>query len=123
MRQSMVAAVPPRAAPPLVALVLALAAASGCVQSKQTKALQAAEAEKELAATTVRQSSITMIRNGGLAGLHTEATVDGGKLSYSFVPRRACAAGQTCPPATDSASGAIAQSVAADLFAKVVSEG
>lgn len=123
MRPSIFAVVRPRAIPPVVALALALAATGGCVPSKKTEALRAAEAEKELAASTVRQSFITVLRTGGLAGLETVARVDGAKLTYATVTRRACAGGQACTAPTDTASGAIAESVANDLFAKVVGEG
>ena len=126
MRQSIFAAVSPRAARPVLALAvaaLAMGATTGCVQSHATKKAQAAAAEKELEASTLRQSYITVLRTGGLAGLETEATVDGAKLTYAIVTRRACATGQACTAPTDAASGAIAESIASELFAKVVSEG
>jgi hypothetical protein len=123
MRLSIFAAAPLRVARPVVALTLALAAASGCVKSRQTVALETAAAEKELEATTLRQSHITVLRTGGISGLETEATVDGAKLTYAIVTRRACATGQACAPPTDAASGGIAEGIASDLFHKVVSEG
>jgi hypothetical protein len=123
MRQSIFAAVSPRSARVVVASALALVAAAGCVQSNATKRAQAAAAEKELEASTLRQSYVTVLRTGGLAGLETEATVDGSKLTYAIVTRRACATGQACSAPTDAASGAIAESIASELFARVVSEG
>jgi hypothetical protein len=104
----------------LIALTLALAALGGCHRKRPATPEEARRAQD---AALLRQSTITVLRTGGLAGLETEATVDGAKMTYATVTRRACATGQSCPPPTDIASGAITQAAALDLFARIEAEG
>lgn len=133
MHPSLAAARPPRGTRPStaprtgarlgLALALAAAATAGCHRTNETPAARAAREQEEHIAATLRQSSITVLRTGGIAGLETEATVDGSKLTYAIVTRRACATGQSCAAPTDAASGAIAASTARDLFARIEGEG
>lgn len=111
--------------PVLLALAIAVAAtaAAGCQHNREAKAAEEAREEEARAAATLRESSITVLRTGGLAGLETEATVDGSKLTYAILTRRACATGQSCPAPTDVASGEIAEPSARELFARVDGEG
>ena len=106
-----------------LALALAAVAATGCHRNRETAAAQAAREQEERTAAMLSQSSITVLRTGGIAGMETEATVDGRKLTYAIVTRRACATGQSCAAPTDAASGAILASSARELFNRVESEG
>jgi hypothetical protein len=133
MRPSLAAAQPPRGTrPPTsrrrgarlgLALALAATATAACHRTKETPAARTAREQEERTAATLRQSSITVLRTGGIAGMETEATVDGSKLTYAVITRRACATGQSCPAPNDAASGAIPASAARDLFARVEGEG
>jgi len=103
--------------------LLAAATLGGCHRSREKADADAAAAREARETSLLRQSTITVLRTGGLAGIETEATVDGTKLTYAIVTRRACATGLACPPPTDVGAGAIDQSVARDLFAKIEAEG
>jgi hypothetical protein len=65
-----------------------------------------------------RQSTLTLRRHGGIAGLTTEITVDGRQASYVAVTRPACAPTALCPP-TDSASGALSPEALESVFDSV----
>lgn len=107
----------------LALLALAATAATGCHRNRESKEAQALREQQERATATLRQSSITVLRTGGIAGLETEATVDGAKLTYAMLTRRACATGQSCAAPSDAASGTIDATAARELFARVEGEG
>ena len=106
-----------------VAALAVAASLGGCHRNREKAAADAAAAREAQAAALLRQSTITVLRTGGIAGTETEATVDGTKLTYAIVSRRACATGLACLPPTDVASGAMQESTARELFATVDAEG
>jgi hypothetical protein len=111
----------------MVALALA-AALTACVsRAPATTAASgsaAAPADSERAGTTDAGTVVTLHREGGFAGLVTDATVDGVARRYQTVTRHMCGAeGANCPPPIDSAAGPLPDSLAAAVARAVDAAG
>ena len=107
----------------LVLFVAAGTVAAGCRRTPSAADIARAQAARDSAARALlAQSTITVRRTGGIAGIETEATVDGAKLTYAILTRRACATGLACEAPTDAASGPISADSARTLFERVDAE-
>jgi hypothetical protein len=107
-------------AAPTAALALAAglaAALTACVSrapSTTASGSAAAPADSARAATADAGTIVTLHREGGFAGLVTDATVDGVARRYQTVTRHMCGAeGANCPPPIDSAAGPLPDSLVA----------
>jgi hypothetical protein len=123
--------VTPRRPPRLAALArsaLAVVGAAGALSTAGCWSRRAAvvtdggDASVAASSVPLAESRITIRRVGGIAGLETEATVDGGKLTYAIVTRHICESSVACPPPTDAAAGPIDAGDARSLFARVEGE-
>ena len=99
----------------LAAAALAVAALGACVTRPASPSSPASSAAASAAASdsTTTGTVVTLHQEGGLAGLVTDATVDGAAHHFQTVTRHACGAeGASCPPPTDSATGTLSDSLA-----------
>lgn len=124
-RTAPVAPISIRAAAGLAALVAlaALASASACASRPAVTTPSGGAPDSATTLGTV----VTLHQEGGIAGIVTDATVDGGTRRYRTVTRHFCApaaasgsgTGGSCPPPIDSASGSLSDSLAASVAAAV----
>ena len=105
------------ATPATAALAAALALSlAGCVSRPASPSSSARPSTAAAGDSTTLGAVVTLHQEGGLAGLVTDATVDGVAHRYQTVTRHACGAeGANCPPPTDSASGSLSDSLAAAM--------
>lgn len=95
----------------LAAAALAVAALGACVTRPASPSSPSSSAAASDSTTT--GTVVTLHQEGGLAGLVTDATVDGAAHHFQTVTRHACGAeGASCPPPTDSATGTLSDSLA-----------
>lgn len=110
-------ATPPRPSRRVALAAAALAAATlgACVTRPASPSSPSSSTTSGAAATdsTTTGTIVTLHQEGGLAGLVTDATVNGATLHFQTVTRHACGAeGASCPPPTDSAAGTLSDSLA-----------
>lgn len=104
-------------------LAAILLTASGCHRGGAAGRGAAGAPADGGAAVPLAESRVTIRRSGGIAGIETEATVDGARLTYAIVTRRICESSVSCPTPTDAATGPIDAADARALFARIDQEG